>query len=282
MKNIINEFVIHNKYGRGEIVDISGDKVDVKFETEKKKFKYPDVFEKFLELENEELNVTLKEKAINKTQLELDQTISKLSNLVITNTKKTVSSKLSETEDRKKDDVIPQMVSIHKNCFNYLIKRQKVDEDLFFVPRKINNSNRLEDGYYFIGNNDYMMITFWKGTDTVEKIHNINFGITSGGEPFIELCSKGNDEKGYHLNEIANLLYQEHGLSFTEVHINKWRYDYPQNLDYLKALEHFIENEKVSIDDYIDANPSFDIESADIDVHNKYVQRIVEQYNPVL
>ena len=44
------------------------------------------------------------------------------------------------------------ILQIHKNCLDFLLDWQAEHDDFYFVPRKINNKNRLEQGMYFRGN----------------------------------------------------------------------------------------------------------------------------------
>lgn len=57
MKSLINEKVNHNKYGTGVIVDETLKRIKVQFDQleEQKEFLYPNSFEQFLSLQDEEL-----------------------------------------------------------------------------------------------------------------------------------------------------------------------------------------------------------------------------------
>lgn len=68
MKSLINEKVIHAKYGKGTIVDASVKRICVQFEEAdvRKEFLYPDSFEQFLKLEDEVLQQECCELAISK------------------------------------------------------------------------------------------------------------------------------------------------------------------------------------------------------------------------
>ncbi len=49
---------------------------------------------------------------------------------------------------------------MHRNCLDFLLKCQLEHEEFYFVPRKRNNSGRLNKGMYFRGSEDYLVITF--------------------------------------------------------------------------------------------------------------------------
>lgn len=69
------------------------------------------------------------------------------------------------------------IIDIHKSCLEFLLEYQLNDSNFFFVPRKINNKNRLEQGMYFRGNEDYLVLTFWNKADSKEQIYYINWGV---------------------------------------------------------------------------------------------------------
>ena len=87
--------------------------------------------------------------------------------------------------------------------FYYLVQYQHEHKDCYFVPRKKNTFGRLDLNYYFIGNETYLMITFWDGGDQNEKIHNINFGIEDDGHCFIEISSNDREERGIYLEKLV-------------------------------------------------------------------------------
>lgn len=57
MKSLVNQSVKHSKFGKGKIVGEELEKIEIAFDNkgDKKWFLYPDVFEKYLILENETL-----------------------------------------------------------------------------------------------------------------------------------------------------------------------------------------------------------------------------------
>ncbi|MFA9377959.1 MAG: hypothetical protein ACERKZ_14565 [Lachnotalea sp.] len=71
MKSLLNESVLHSKFGKGKIVGEEQEKIEVEFIKSgvKKWFIYPDVFEKFLILENDVLQEKHFNMAIEKNEL---------------------------------------------------------------------------------------------------------------------------------------------------------------------------------------------------------------------
>ena len=61
------------------------------------------------------------------------------------------------------------ILSIQKECWDYLTTLSKNNPNFYFVPRQTNRYGRLEMGYHFIGNDYYMQVSFWKGFDDKKR-----------------------------------------------------------------------------------------------------------------
>lgn len=276
--DLTNVQVSHKKFGIGTIEEHDFEVITVEFANETKKFQYPLAFEKFLELLDEthskELAQEIEMKKEEIKKVEMKKNAERLLEIAekdqSTNAKKTKGPKPIRDISRSKE-----ILNIHQICFDFLIDYKKEHKDFYFVPRKVNNNNRLRDGYYFIGNNSYLMISFWNGGDGIEKIHNINFGITESGNCFLELSSRDNEKKADHLRVLVRILEEKNHYKFDEVKVNKWRLDYSESLPYLDVLESFIKNEKAVIDEYLGMNKDADIEIANQKMHDKYVRKIL-------
>jgi hypothetical protein len=131
--------------------------------------------------------------------------------------------------------------------------------------------HRLEQGYFFIGNNNYMQISFWDGGDSYEKIHNISWGVENKGLCFIEISAKDNTDRANYLNELINILQEKTSIIYNPLRKGKWRYEYPNDIFYLDALQSFIDNEKPIIDEYIGEHPQSGIHLLDKNYNDKYV-----------
>ncbi len=59
--------------------------------------------------------------------------------------------------------------------------------DLRFSLRRNNREGRLEDGYWFHGNDAYVAISFWSGNDWKNRTPNIIFVIFESGETRLEV-----------------------------------------------------------------------------------------------
>lgn len=155
---------------------------------------------------------------------------------------------------------IPEILHIHKQCFEFLDNYRLDGEKLLFLPRKKDTKfQRREDGYYFIGNKDYLQITFWNGDDTKEKIHNISFLILSDGSSYIEISSRDDEHKAERLRALVDYLSEHTRLKFNEIKPNRWNAKFEED-DYLESLNSFIENEKKIIDGFIRSESNCRIE----------------------
>ena len=71
---------------------------------------------------------------------------------------------------------------IHDNVFEFLEEYKDTVSDkgtqFFFTLRRSNQQNRLEKGYWFYGNENYLAVSFWSGMDWKNKTPNIFFRIT--------------------------------------------------------------------------------------------------------
>lgn len=279
MNGIVNRTVTHKAFGIGVITEVNTTSIVVQFKDQVKKFQYPSSFETFLTFEDANLQESVMKDALSmKEQIKVEKDSAMQATLdTLLKPQVTQKKKAKKSTTPSKNSVL--MKSIHIKCFEILLDKQKENTSLFFIPRKANINGKLEDGYLFMGNDDYMLVTFWDGSDKTEKIYNINFGISVDESAFIELCSVDSDEKALHLKHVADLLQEKYGMTFKEVKANKWRYDYPKSLNYVDVLTHFIENEKVIIDEYVVSTPSFAIKLADNKIQKKYVDRIITMHH---
>lgn len=162
------------------------------------------------------------------------------------------------------------ILQVHKNCLDFLLEWQSEHDDFYFVPRKINNKNRLEQGMYFRGNDDYMVLTFWDNADSKEFIYNINWSCDSDGVSSIELSCRDNNQTLPYVIK-AKKIIESTGKVFTETKQNRWRYFYQKGTYYLDTLQDFILTEKPLIDKYLSEHPESGIPLADKDINDKYV-----------
>lgn len=89
-----------------------------------------------------------------------------------------------------------EMKEIHNDVYQYLIEENsKNPNNFFFTVRKNNSSKRLEEGYWFHGNDNYLSVSFWSGMDWKNKTPNIYIQINSSGKCSFIFSAKDNEWK---------------------------------------------------------------------------------------
>lgn len=128
---------------------------------------------------------------------------------------------------------------IHEEVFVRLYDHLRdLDENMRFSLRKSNRSNRLQEGYWFYGNDDYVAVSFWKGMDWRNKTPNIFFGISRTGKTYLEISVTDSIYKNEFviskiLPEIADL--NKVGNRYVKIYNNEGEFRY------LDSLSDFIE-----------------------------------------
>lgn len=164
-----------------------------------------------------------------------------------------------------------KIVRTHEKILDHLLRKRKNDNGLYFVPRKINNKERLNKGYWFLGNEHYLNLSFWNGEDWKEKIHNIGFVVLKNKTSYIELSSQDSSDKAKFLEKIATKI----GGFKKDGNKNKWFKHYA-GTNFLDNLDDFIINSKPIIDKLIKSDEPVGIKLLDKAFFYKYGKRIIE------
>lgn len=167
------------------------------------------------------------------------------------------------------------IIEMHKNCLDFLLKWQLEHDSFYFIPRRKNNMGRRDKGMYFCGSDSYIVITFWNATDHIDKIFMINWDCNTSGEISITLCCRDDKEKLPHIIAIKDMI-EATGKMFDRfaANKNKWKWYYPSGMNYIDTLEDFVIHEKPMIDKYLLAHPESGIPLADEGIDNKYVKTL--------
>lgn len=141
---------------------------------------------------------------------------------------------------------------IHKNILKVFRDQRKKDSDFKFTLRKSDVNKRLSSGYWFHGNENYVAISFWSGTDWVRKVPNISLIIEIGtGAMRLELSAKDSPEKKELLfNTVASF----YNIEYNDEYLLVLNLPYNYKVNFKQALLSFINNEKQDIDGIIEAN----------------------------
>lgn len=131
------------------------------------------------------------------------------------------------------------ILSIHENILRFLLAyRSEQQNDLRFMPRSSNRQQRLERGYWFIGNAQYLAVSFWDSRDWKQRLHNLSFVVQQDGKA--EVCFSATDSAQKAL--IFEQWVQQLGGYVQEDGLAKWRKTYA-GTHYLENLQHFLEVE---------------------------------------
>ena len=160
-----------------------------------------------------------------------------------------------------------RILKVHDELFQFLR-----DNNVIFMPRQ-KASERLNQGYWFIGDDNYLAIGFYTGGDTYAKLPNITFqmylndfylGILNRSRSPIPLSSiqlsntagsSGWKTKDPVINEIRKQLSGFECNRVTDSIESRWNRFYENrsynDADYLKCLEEFLTKDKPIIDGII-------------------------------
>jgi predicted ATPase len=83
----------------------------------------------------------------------------------------------------------------HSQAYHFLNDLRVHQSDLRYTYRKSNYGGRLEDGFWFYGNDDYFCISFWTGMDWKNRTPNISFFFLSNGEAQLQINVSDSDKK---------------------------------------------------------------------------------------
>lgn len=149
-------------------------------------------------------------------------------------------------------NIMENLIDIHNNIFEFLEEyRNSFDKkgtEFFFTLRRSNQENRLAKGYWFYGNDYYLAISFWSGMDWKNKTPNVYFSVNSEGRIAINFTAKDSIQKADFFEKyFVKELKLERSGKFT------WLKHF-QTDDYIKALQDFLNNDKIIIDKIIRSN----------------------------
>jgi predicted ATP-binding protein involved in virulence len=144
------------------------------------------------------------------------------------------------------------IVDVNEIIYEYLeeIKDEQSSSDkpFLYTLRRSNQKNRLEEGYWFYGNENYLAVSFWSGMDWKNKTPNIFFRVTEEGTTYLTITSKDSIVKSEKFRSFFIKI-----LDLKKDGQDRWSKQYSQR-DYLQSLQYFLRNDKVIIDEIITSN----------------------------
>lgn len=86
---------------------------------------------------------------------------------------------------------------LHETIYGWLEAHNEDYPDFRFRLRRSNRYERLSKGFWFHGNENYLALSFWSGSDWKNKTPNISFIFNDKGEVYLELSAKDSDIKTF-------------------------------------------------------------------------------------
>jgi predicted ATPase len=143
--------------------------------------------------------------------------------------------------------MINAMYLKHEAVLQFLLEEKKKNPSLTFTFRKSNRFNRLTGGHWFYGNDNYLALSFWSGSDWKNKTPNIIFVINEIGETSLDFTAIDSKKKAsFFQNEMLKTIKK------LEKHKQYLHKDYLEfETDYIESLKSFLNNDKLIIDEII-------------------------------
>lgn len=144
------------------------------------------------------------------------------------------------------------IVDIHEAVYDFLeeYREQEISNGrtFYYTFRRSNQKNKLDEGFWFYGNDNYLAVSFWSGMDWKNKTPNIFFRITNEGRTFLTITTKDSIKKAE-----SSLKYFVKKLELNANGKDRWSKEF-QTTNYIQSLQNFLVNEKIIIDRIINEN----------------------------
>ena len=151
--------------------------------------------------------------------------------------------------------MIEDIRKVHEELFGILTDFSNSDNRFKFSFRKSNRAGKLEQGYWFYGNEYYLAVSFWSGMDWKNRTPNIYFVILKDGTSYLEIAVSDSDKKRefierFFLSRESKLEIKQSGKRYIQ--------EYSEfGNDYVRSLNSFLNKDKRIIDDIIRRNQEF-------------------------
>jgi len=138
---------------------------------------------------------------------------------------------------------------VHEAIFDFLIEKNIEDSDFRFTTRQNNRNNRLTLGYWFIGDDNYLEVSFWDGKEGISRINKIGYTVDlKRNKVYYNFSTKSDLGK-----EIVDLAIKK--LSTPKVEKYFWKTILVENIisidQILDSLKNFLFDVKPVIDEIV-------------------------------
>ncbi len=144
-----------------------------------------------------------------------------------------------------------KLSNYQEKVLEFLCNRNQQDNKFLFKLQ-----NRLEgylNGFWFQGDDSHFNISFWNGSDWINKTDNIFLQISSDGSMELVLSAEDSVKKAQFFKYIASIITDFKQLKRNGKQINIWTKIFYEDWqkDYLQVLEEFISRDKIIIDTFL-------------------------------
>lgn len=150
------------------------------------------------------------------------------------------------------------ITTIHEDVYSYLTETLK-ERNLCVSLRLKNVNERLNKGYWFGGNENYLNFSFWQGLDWRSKLPNISMIINLDGRSVLTFVALDDEKKQDFFKKIAEPLgLVQRKAQRKDKSYDIWEKSYGDK-HYLDAIKEFITKDKVIIDAFIKSESVSDL-----------------------
>lgn len=148
-------------------------------------------------------------------------------------------------------------LQLNDELLEYLLKEREKDNTLKFGVRIQNNKNRLEQGYWFPGDGNYLWLSFYKKGDSKNKTKTIGlvFKVLDNGTiiTWIEVVykSESNPDTKRFYEVVKRAISETANLTLEENDIEKPLTIFKLDVTYQESVDLFLKKIKPKIDDLI-------------------------------
>lgn len=177
-----------------------------------------------------------------------------------------------------------EITKLHEEIYLFLQQQREQNPDFYFLLRDSDAHSRLSKGYWFWGNNDYLVISFWKRKDTKKDYRNIALYIEKDGTSTLRFSATDDEQKAKILKTIASFIPNMKAAKEEGQEMAVWEKRY-ETTDYITNIQDFIENRKPAIDAILalsQAEMLASFEPVNADSFTKNIDRIEALRKPVI
>jgi len=171
---------------------------------------------------------------------------------------------------------------LHDELLDVLLDFLEENPDFKFRLRRTNRGNKLKEGKWFLGTNEYLSIGFWEGMNWKSKVPNLALRINSNLEGLFAIDTSDSNEKTEFIYPKLKKAFHPRMGNKNEKYVSKFEL-YFEEREAVKALKHFlkkywsklnslIENES----DFFSSDVKLPIRVIDNETFNDDLQKVLE------